>query len=207
MARSEAANLDLRGGHPAVDLVNTVAWRGDPDRRTEFLVDYLDLVAWSLHAGVVSPREARTLARDGPSDKGVATTTLRRTRELREALHALWTHCGSDRDAEKIADAYRSALRAKRLAFDEEVPRWDDTSLTVQTPLHRLAFESATLLTAVPRSRIKRCGDDECGWLFLDASHRQNRRWCSTADCGNRARVRRFYRRARDGSGGQAGGS
>ena len=207
MMRSEAANLDLRGGHPAVDLVNTVAWRGDPHRRTEYLVDYLDLVAWAQHTGVVSAREARSLAGRWSSDKGAATTTLRRTRELREALHAVWTARGLARDAEKIADAYRSALRPKRLAFDEEVPRWHDTALTVQTPLHRLAFESATLLTAVPRSRIKQCGDDQCGWLFLDASHRQNRRWCSTADCGNRARVRRFYERARDGLGGHAGGS
>lgn len=205
--RSEAATLDLRGGHPAVDLVNTVAWRGDPHRRTEYLVDYLDLVAWAQHTGVVSAREARNLAERSRADTGATMRTLRRTRELREALHAVWTECGSARDAEKIAGAYRSALRAKRLAFDEEVPRWDDTALTVQTPLHRLAFESATLLTAVPRSRIKQCGDDECGWLFLDASHRQNRRWCSTADCGNRARVRRFYERARDDPGGQAGGS
>lgn len=200
MVRSQAAKLDLRGGHPALDLINTVAWRGDPHRRTEFLMDYRDLVAWAQHAGVVSPREAHTLAADGSYDLGAATRTLRRVRELREALHAVWTECGTAREAEKITGAYRSALRAKSLAFDEEIPRWRDTTLTVHTPLHRLAFESITLLTTVPRARIKRCGDDECGWLFLDASHRQNRRWCSTADCGNRARVRRFHERARDSS-------
>jgi predicted RNA-binding Zn ribbon-like protein len=207
MVRSEAAALDLRGGHAAVDLINTVAWRGDPNRRTEFLVDYRDLVAWAQHARVMSPREAHTLAAHGAADDGAATRTLRRVKELREALQAIWTGCGSARDAEQVAGAYRSALRAKRLAFDENIPRWRDTALTVQTPLHRLAFESVTLLTAVPRSRVKRCGDDACGWLFLDASHRQNRCWCSTADCGNRARVRRFYERARDKSDGQAGGS
>lgn len=207
MVRSAAADLDLRGGHAAVDLINTVAWRGDPQRRTEFLSDYRDLVAWAQHARVLSPREAHTLAADGSSDNGAATSTLRRVRELREALHAIWTGCGSAQDAEKVAGAYRSALRARSLAFDAKIPRWRDTTLTVQTPLHRLAFESVTLMTTVPPSRVKRCGDDECGWLFLDASHRQNRRWCSTADCGNRARVRRFYERARDESDGQAGGS
>jgi predicted RNA-binding Zn ribbon-like protein len=201
MLRSEAAELDLRAGHPAIDLVNTVAWRGDPHRRTEYLLDYSDLVAWARHAGVLSPREARELAGRAASVGAAAANALRATRQLREALHCIWTGSGSDRDTDRVADTYRSALRARRLTIDDDVGSWRDTALTLQTPLHRLAVESVTLLTAVPRSRIKRCGDSDCGWLFVDSSHRQNRRWCSTADCGNRARVRSFYRRTRDGSG------
>lgn len=202
MARSAAAELDMRGGHPAVDLVNTVAWRGDPHRRTEYLVDYADLVAWARHAGVLSAGEARALAERAATDRATAAQTLRATRRLRETLHCIWTGSGSgsERDADRVADLYRSALRARRLTLDQDVGTWREATLTLQTPLHRLAVESVTLLTAVPRSRVKRCGDDECGWLFIDGSHRQNRRWCSTADCGNRARVRRFYQRTRDGS-------
>ena len=201
MVRSEAAELDLRAGHPAVDLVNTVAWRGDPHRRTEYLLDYSDLLAWARHAGVLSAREARELAERAASDGAGAARALRATRQLREALHCIWIGSESDRDADRVAEIYRSALRARRLCLDEVVGSWRDTALTLQTPLHRLAVESVALLTAVPRSRVKRCGDSDCGWLFVDRSHRQNRRWCSTADCGNRARVRSFYRRTRDGSG------
>jgi predicted RNA-binding Zn ribbon-like protein len=201
MKGSAAAELELRGGHIAVDLVNTVAWRGDPARRVDYLVGYLDLVAWAEHAGVLSPSEARTLAGGATSDRDAAAKTLRQARRLREALHAIWTGCGSSREAARVADAYRSALRAKRLTFAEDAGRWDDTALTVRTPLHRLAVDAVALLTTVPRSRVKRCGDSQCGWLFLDGSHRQNRRWCSAADCGNRARVRSFYHRTRDVSG------
>ncbi|OBG96030.1 hypothetical protein A5697_23070 [Mycobacterium sp. E3251] len=207
MARSEAANLDLRGGHPAVDLVNTVAWRGDPQRRADYLSDYPDLVAWAHHAGVLSLREARTLAADVVLDRVAATGALHRTKLLREALHRIWTGCASAGDSGKVADAYRSALRASRLVVGQDAANWEESALTAQTPLHRLAVEAVTFLTEVPGSRIKRCGDDQCGWLFLDTSHRQNRRWCSTADCGNRARVRRYYERTRDGSDRQAGGS
>ncbi|ORW85952.1 hypothetical protein AWB92_26575 [Mycobacterium sp. IEC1808] len=199
MVRSEAAGLDLRGGHPAVDLVNTVAWRGDPERSTEYLADYLDLVAWARHAGVLSPGEVRELAQWADSHRDAAGKALRQTVRLREALYRIWTGCESTRDADTIAGAYRSALRAQRLTIDGDVVGWHEMALDAQTPLHRLAAESVTLLTAIPLSRIKRCGDSACGWLFLDTSHRQNRRWCSTADCGNRARVRRFYERARDG--------
>ncbi|OBI81056.1 CGNR zinc finger domain-containing protein [Mycobacterium sp. 1245805.9] len=200
MVRSEAAGLDLRGGHPAVDLVNTVSWRGDPLRRTEYLVDYLDLVAWARHAGVLSAGEARELAVSDPAAAGKA---LHQTVRLREALHRIWTGCGSTGDAVTIADTYRSALRAQRLAIDGDAAGWHEVALVPQTPLHRLAAEAVTLLTTVPLSRIKGCGDSACGWLFLDSSHRQNRRWCSTADCGNRARVRRFYERTRDGGPGR----
>ncbi|OMC41117.1 ABATE domain-containing protein [Mycobacterium sp. IS-1264] len=203
MVRSEAALLDLRGGHPAVDLVNTVAWRGDPQRRTEYLEDYLDLAAWARHAGVLSPGEARELAQWADSHRDAAGKALRQTVRLREALHRVWTGCGSTRDAGAIADAYRSALRAQRLTIDGDVGAWHEATLIAQTPLHRLAAEAVTLLTTVPFSRIKGCGDSACGWLFVDGSHRQNRRWCSTADCGNRARVRRFYERTRDGRPGQ----
>lgn len=203
MARSEVAQLDLRGGHPAVDLVNTVAWRGDAQRRTEYLVDYRDLVAWGRHAGVLSSHEARTLAQCAAADSDIAAKTLNQTRRLRETLHRVWTGCGTARDAGRVADAYRAAMRASCLSIDEGVGRWHDPTLVTQTPLNRLAVEAVALLTAVPFSRVKRCGDAACGWLFVDASHRQNRRWCSTADCGNRSRVRSFYQRAHDGRGEQ----
>ncbi|WP_082946716.1 CGNR zinc finger domain-containing protein [Mycobacterium sp. ACS4054] len=59
------------------------------------------------------------------------------------------------------------------------------------------------LPSATVRGLRRRIGaaasDDDCGWLFLDTSHRHNRRWCSAADCGNRARVRRFYERRSSG--------
>lgn len=196
MVRSAAASLDLRGGHPAVNLVNTVAWRGDADRRTEYLVSYPDLVAWAHHAGVLSAREAHTLARGG--DEAAADRTLHRTRQLREALHRIWTGCGSVPEGEIVAGAYRAALRGRRLNVEQRTAGWEESALTAQTPLHRLAVEAVTFLTGGTGSKVKRCGDDACGWLFLDNSHRHNRRWCSAADCGNRARVRRFYERTRD---------
>jgi predicted RNA-binding Zn ribbon-like protein len=42
--------------------------------------------------------------------------------------------------------------------------------------------------------RIKRCENDQCGWLFLDHSKNRSRQWCESSTCGNRQRVRRFRR-------------
>jgi CGNR zinc finger len=45
---------------------------------------------------------------------------------------------------------------------------------------------------------LRRCHGPGCGWLFLDRTRSHTRRWCSSSDCGNRARARRHYARHRD---------
>jgi predicted RNA-binding Zn ribbon-like protein len=87
--------------------------------------------------------------------------------------------------------------------------RWAPASLDLATPRHRLALELLRLLTSDSVVQFHRCEDRHCGWVFLDTSRQHNRRWCSSADCGNRNRVRAHYarsksdpRRPRPGEGG-----
>ena len=55
---------------------------------------------------------------------------------------------------------------------------------------------SAGDLLAGPRlGRVRRCANPQCLWLFLDDSKTGNRRWCSMATCGNRAKAHRHYLR------------
>ena len=52
-------------------------------------------------------------------------------------------------------------------------------------------------LVSGDRELIRQCEDDACGWLFVDRSRGGRRRWCSMADCGNRAKARRHYTKLR----------
>jgi predicted RNA-binding Zn ribbon-like protein len=61
----------------------------------------------------------------------------------------------------------------------------------------RLAVHAWQLLQRDAAGRLRECRDDSCGWLFLDRSRNGSRVWCSSADCGNRSRARRHYRRHR----------
>ena len=61
--------------------------------------------------------------------------------------------------------------------------------------LWRILWEAADLLTSDRLAQVKLCAGEDCGWLFLDASRNQSRRWCSMSDCGNRAKAKRYYRR------------
>jgi predicted RNA-binding Zn ribbon-like protein len=193
---SAAGELDLRGGHPVVDFVNTVAWRGDPARRIDHLVAYSDLQAWCRHAAVLSAAEAEALTRAARSDAAAARRAVLRAKRLRESLHELFTGDAPAALA-AITEEYVSALRRRGLHRVDDTVAWAEGELTMRSPVDRLAVEAVELITAIPLRRVKRCGDDACGWLFVDGSHRQNRRWCSAADCGNRDRARRHYDRAR----------
>jgi predicted RNA-binding Zn ribbon-like protein len=54
------------------------------------------------------------------------------------------------------------------------------------------------LLAATDRlDRLKVCASDECQWVFFDRSKPGNRRWCSSALCGNRHKTRTYRRRHR----------
>ncbi len=46
-------------------------------------------------------------------------------------------------------------------------------------------------LIASEQNRLKICQNEDCRWVFLDATRGNVRRWCSSATCGNRARVRK----------------
>ncbi|HEX3288041.1 MAG TPA: CGNR zinc finger domain-containing protein [Mycobacterium sp.] len=193
---SAAGDLDLRGGHPVIDFVNTVAWRGDAARRLDYLVHYSDVLAWCRHSGVVPTTESPILMRAGDSEPAEARRAVARAKRLREALHA-WFAGGSPAGLTTIHAEYVSAVRHRELRPDNDAVAWADREITLYSPIDRLSADAVGLITLVPRGRIKQCGDTSCGWLFLDTSHRQNRRWCSAADCGNRDRARRHYERSR----------
>jgi predicted RNA-binding Zn ribbon-like protein len=60
-----------------------------------------------------------------------------------------------------------------------------------------LGISWAHLAVTGQRSRLKRCPDDTCGWVFWDVSRNNSRRWCTMRVCGNRAKARTFSARQR----------
>jgi predicted RNA-binding Zn ribbon-like protein len=49
------------------------------------------------------------------------------------------------------------------------------------------------LLLSEELVHVKECPG--CGWLFLDTSKNQSRRWCSMDTCGARDKMRRYHKR------------
>ncbi|WP_020420610.1 CGNR zinc finger domain-containing protein [Amycolatopsis sp. ATCC 39116] len=208
------------GGHVVLDLVNTVAWRLDPARREERLPDDDALRRWAEAAGfTVAPdggvAEVREAAHQVPEPGG----GVAEVRELREAAHQVLEPGGGVAEVRELREAAHRVLEPlatgaepgdveplRRLIVGA-LARAEVVSvvpLEWRIPLHgtrdlrdALALETWRLLQFEDLTRLRRCADDGCGWLFLDRSRNGSRRWCSSADCGNRERARRHYHRAR----------
>src|SRR5687768_15584483 len=77
------------GNDLALDLVNTVAWRHDPARRTDRLDGVDALLRWARFVDLLDSNTAAALERSAARDPQSATAALARVRELRERLHAV----------------------------------------------------------------------------------------------------------------------
>jgi predicted RNA-binding Zn ribbon-like protein len=177
-----------RAGHRCLDLVNTVAWRLDPNRRQDRLPDDAAALAWAVAFALCADDEAAQLATN-PS--GSVAADLRQAREHIYAA-AIEGHPGSanallDLDREwwsrvELEPTTSRTWRARERVFDQR-------SLAL-----RVGHDAVRILTE-ESAPIKQCSDDACGWIYLDTSPRRNRRWCAAQDCGARNRARDHYRR------------
>ena len=59
------------------------------------------------------------------------------------------------------------------------------------TALGNIAYSFAQSLVACGQSRLRICQNNDCRWIFIDKTKGNIRRWCNTATCGNRERVRK----------------
>jgi predicted RNA-binding Zn ribbon-like protein len=200
---------DVVGGRLCLDLANTIGgMRGH--ETGEHLAAYPDLVAWAVRTCVLDAQRARKLlaeARRRPAD---AARVLADAHAIREAIHAVVSARIDGReprraDVEVLNGALVRALPHRRLARRDGgfVLEWEDDPAALDAPLWPVAHSVADLLTSDrDLSRVRVCGEAEqgrCGWLFVDETKSGTRRWCSMRDCGNRAKARRHYQRARGG--------
>jgi predicted RNA-binding Zn ribbon-like protein len=182
--------MRLDGGHPAVELVNTIYGQlGGP-------VEY-DVLA--------APQDLVTLARrldladDATPASAPALAEARRLRDVLETL--LRAHVAKlappPEALAALQEATRVALNAARLAPKRGSLTWTWPSDDPRCPVHRLAYAALELLTnEAELARLHQCAG--CCWLFLDHSRGAGRRWCSMADCGTEAKKRRYIQRRRE---------
>ncbi len=188
------------GGHPALDLMNTVEYRGQLEPRDR-LTSLERLLTWSEMAGLIDCSESRglrQLARDFPDN---AERALQNIAELREeARKALGARLNGAIDAdamEFLRARVERAARGVRIVFGSE-----GTSFRREHELggfdelvDRIALSIENLFSLADRERLRECEGENCDWLFFDRSRSRHRRWCHPGQCGNAARVRNFRAR------------
>ncbi|GAA1585581.1 CGNR zinc finger domain-containing protein [Kribbella sancticallisti] len=200
-AREHVGSFPCVGGHPQLDLVNTVSRRLAAARTVETLPDWTALLLWATSVGIIADRQGERFAADARRDASLAQTILEDVRRLRETSYRVLQPLAT-RNTPRRNDIRVLGARITEALADTSIATivpltWTARSTTIADLPGMLALSAWHLLATEDLTRLRQCADSECGWLFLDASKNLSRHWCSPLTCGNRARVRRHQDRIR----------
>jgi predicted RNA-binding Zn ribbon-like protein len=188
------AELPFVAGHVALDFVNTAEERGHPEAG-DALGTPADLCLWGQRYGLLSP---------GPGDDDDDQAEFSRAVQARELLYALLLarrdgQPAAQAEVARLGELGAEAYQAGQLhRHDDGTIGWSWDRSRLESIRHVAVTSAIDLLQAEPTARLKQCPGDHCGWFFLDATKRGNRRWCSMAECGQDAKdeYRRLQRQA-----------
>jgi len=198
----EARNGVAVSDELSIQFVNTVAWRLR-DRGEERLPSSEALLDCFRVVGLVTPSYSARLQAHWRKHPDEAERLYKEAIVLREAVYQLFrARLATQRFFESHVKILNATLRASapglRVRSARGLVVWSPTfpHTSPADLLKPIAWSAADLLTGPRAQKIRQCQDDRgCGWLFIDESRAQNRRWCSMGDCGNRAKARRHYLR------------
>jgi len=159
---------------------------------------------WARHAGLLDEQERKQLLLLAEEKPRAAALVFKRGLRLRAAIYRIFKAVleswkADQADLDYLNEELRLARATQRLTRSEKEFRWDWQShaATLDYVLWPLVLSAAALLASGDLSRLRQCGGEKCGWLFLDTSRNRSRQWCDMKDCGNLAKVRRFRGRGR----------
>lgn len=188
-----------------LDFANTLHNRLVPARRQDRLTSYTALLAWGRQTGALTARQARDLLDESTARPAAALRVFQYGVKLREAIYRIFAAAAARRrpsqtDLRTLNAFVAEASHHLRISVAGDAFRWAWTSRrdeALQQVLWPIARSAADVLTSDRLRSVRECEAEACGWLFLDNSHSQTRRWCDMRLCGNRAKIRRFYDRHR----------
>lgn len=197
--------FDLSGGQLALDLANTLSRRDDPQRRRDHLENYADVLSFLRQSRALTPQQTNHLRDRALQHPTEARRCLASIVRLREAVYRLFAAISqekpvSDRDLKLVNQFAVEALRHRALTPHDGGYGWEwvaEQRNGLDRALWPMAQAAADLLISDQLKIIRFCEAPDCQWLFLDHSRNRSRRWCDMATCGNRAKARRHYQRAR----------
>jgi predicted RNA-binding Zn ribbon-like protein len=197
---TSTSDMRLSGGHPALDLANTIdsrRGRWGPD----FLHSFDDLLVLAERTAVLDSVAVSSLRQKASANPQRARAVVAQALTLREAIHQVFIAEDTGRAypsaALKVVEtAAREGRSRERLLHTKSGFAWSLPFDELEDVGRAFALAALELLIARnDRREVRECKGDNCGWLFLDHSKGGHRMWCSDASCGARSRIARFRTR------------
>ncbi|MFI5713082.1 CGNR zinc finger domain-containing protein [Kribbella sp. NPDC051620] len=180
---------ELIGGHVALDLLNTVSWRLDPARTIDRIATPEALAIWCGAIGFADLLSGADVS---------AAAQLGRVAAVREVVYRAMVPVARGLEPVELGAVQRLLVGALGRATPRGLRPLDWVGADL---VDELVLAAGRLVEREDLGRLRECQDAGCGWLFLDRSKNGSRRWCSSGDCGNRARAKRHYERLHGGTG------
>jgi predicted RNA-binding Zn ribbon-like protein len=193
-AARPVAAIRLDGGRLCLDFVNTIH-----DRYAADAEDYIGqperFIEWCALAGAL--RSGEHIA--APRAAGQRAALMRKVRTLRHHVDALLTSridgVPPPADAVQGLDRWLHRAWASQSLERDGQMHWRDDANNALLPLKRIALDALDLISDPSVSQLRRCANtSSCGWLFLDTSKNQRRRWCAMETCGTAVKMKRYRR-------------
>jgi len=199
--RRRPPRFDLTGGTVCLDFVNTLDDRFSEEPK-ELLNDYADLARFAEDTGTLSDQQVDRLMTLSTQRREEVKRALESAIRLREAVSDIFYAVVRKKPVPAAALVVLNSNVQDALQHVELVPAKGHFQWTFETkvddffaPLWGVARDAADLLASERLELVRACASKTCEWLFLDESKNHRRRWCDMTKCGNRAKVRRFYKR------------
>ncbi len=185
----------------AIDFANTRYWRGSPVP-TETLSGMPDLLDWAASTALVPAAALERFRAVWTRDADQAGRAFTQAMAWREATFRGLAAASSGSapmrgDIRLLNDALAEAPARQRVSASER--GWEVGVLPPKAAalLAPVLWSAGDLLLGPKLARVRQCANPACLFLFLDESKGGNRRWCTMAGCGNRAKAHRHYLRHR----------
>ena len=189
------------GSHPAVDFLNT-AFAPDVEP-IETIGDGRSFLRWLVAAKLLDEAQANRLQRRlGAKGVDAAAAEARKLREWAREWLERWRGAPDGPYAKELEtlnqwlahETQHREVTATAAGFEWIVRSHADSTDEI---LALLAAQIAALVIEEDASLLKACAGSGCTLWFLDRTKAHRRLFCSTAACGNRAKVAAFRERQR----------
>lgn len=199
MMKRSLDTLTLDGGVQPFHLVNTVyAWRGE--NLHEYLNSYADVLAWCAKVELLKKEPLRLLKKMAEANPIAAGKAFRKIMQTRKLLYRFFSALAAADETTLAAllPQYNKGVH-EALAYFEWAPLKKELQFVLQKepslllPLWLVLKAAHDVLLTGNQTRIKEC--PRCGWIFLDNTKNNGRRWCSPQSCGSVEKSKKYYRK------------
>jgi predicted RNA-binding Zn ribbon-like protein len=199
---SKERNIDtlpLDGGALCFHFINTVnTWRGG--NLHEYLDSYPTLLQWCSKVNILTAKNRKALQQHAARHPEAAVKALQKIKQIRKLLYCFFSAiaAGSPQQLKNEQVQQFNAMLSAALSHlcvtvkgTQVEQGWQQDAADLLAPLWVVMKSAYDVLTQEDHARIKECGI--CGWIFLDHTKNNKRRWCNPLSCGSIEKSKKYY--------------